>query len=45
MKQRKKIKQYKKHLKHILSIYTKNNPVYIRYFINDVFNICIFDDI
>ena len=26
-------------------IYTKNNPVYIRYFINDVFNICIFDDI
>lgn len=26
-------------------IYTKNNPLYIRYFINDAFNICMFDDL
>ena len=26
-------------------IYTKNNSLYIQYFINDVFNICMFDDI
>ena len=26
-------------------IYTKNNSLYIQYFINDVFNICLFDDI
>ena len=26
-------------------IYTKNNSLYIQYFINDVFNICMSDDI
>lgn len=26
-------------------IYKRNNPLYIQYFINDVFNICVFDDI
>ena len=38
------IKEYKDSVLN-KSIYTKNNPVYIRYFINDVFNICMFDSI
>lgn len=27
------------------SIYSKKNPFYIQYFIQDAFNICMFDDI
>ena len=26
-------------------IYNKNNPLYIKYFINNIFNICMFDDL
>lgn len=38
------IKEYRDSIL-IRPIYTKNNPFYIRYFINDVFNICMFDDL
>ena len=38
------IKEYKDSVL-LKPIYIKNNPFYIRYFINDVFDICMFDDL
>lgn len=38
------IKEYKDSVL-FCPIYTKNNPLYIKYFIDDAFNICMFGDL